>query len=107
NRPQALGQTLSLDIYGEGRGNATHFGYWNFGVPFAVPLRLKLGFDPARKFVQIKEGAAQQTASSAGNTGDGSYTASLLVYENGQVSETFNDIFKFEMKSGKLSSFTP
>jgi hypothetical protein len=108
NRPEAVSQTLSLDIYGEGRGNSTHYGYWNFAAPLGVPLDLHLTLDAARKSLTLEPGsAARQTASVTGPTGDGSYTASLLVYENGQVSESFNDIFKFQIEAGKLTSFTP
>ncbi|MFL5734764.1 MAG: hypothetical protein ACJ78Q_16530 [Chloroflexia bacterium] len=108
NRPDVPSQTLSLDIYGEGRGSPVHYGYWNFAVPPATPLTLSLTLDPATKTLTPAPGtSATQTTSFTGPTGDGSYTASLLVYENGQLSESFNDIFKFELKSGKLASFTP
>jgi hypothetical protein len=109
NRPQAVSQTLSLDIYGEGRGNSAHFGYWNLGVPAGQPVNLAADLDVVNKTLSLLSGtdSAEVTGSLKGDTGDGTYTASLLVYENGQVAETFNDIFRFTIQGGRLSSFAP
>lgn len=107
NRPGAVSQTLSLDIYGAGSGGA-HYGYWNVGVPANVSVDLDLLLDPARKAVTLDStGAATLADQFKGDAGDGTYTASLLVYENGQVAEAFNDIFRFEIKGGKPASFKP
>ena len=109
NRPGAVSQTLSLDIYGSGRGgSAVHYGYWNFSVGAGAPLKAALRLDPVRKSLAIEGVTASALgASFAGATGDGRYTASLLVYENGHVSETFNDLFTFEISGGRLMSFKP
>jgi len=109
NRPGAVSQTLSLDIYGAGAGNTGHFGYWNVDVPANQAVNLGLSLDPASKKLTLDSGGSAASISDAfkGEMGDGTYTASLLIYENGQVSDTFNDVFRFEVKDGKLASFKP
>jgi hypothetical protein len=107
NRPAAISQTLSLDIYGQGRGNPSHFGYWNLSVSPATPVNLALALDPVRKSVRLENPGASIVDEFKGDTGDGNYTASLLVYENGQVSEAFNDIFTFTIENGALASVKP
>jgi hypothetical protein len=109
NRPGAVSQTLSLDIYGSGAGGSSkHFGYWNVDVPAGVPISMSIGLDPSSKQVKFYGPPAMTEGDTfVGDAGDGSYTASLLVYENGRVSETFNDIFTFQVKDGELTSFKP
>jgi hypothetical protein len=107
NRPGAFSQTLSLDIYGAGRGNPAHYGYWNLSVPPNRAQSLALSLDPASKELTTQGEGIELAGSFKGQTGDGTYTASLLVYENGQVAETFNDMFTFTIDAGKLTAFTP
>ena len=109
NRPGAVSQTLSLDIYGAGGGNTGHYGYWNVNVPANRSVNLGLSLDPTNKTLSLDGGGSTAALSDTfkGDTGDGTYTASLLIYENGQVSDTLNDIFRFEMKDGKLASLKP
>ena len=112
NRPESAGmtQTLSLDIYGLDKSQASHYGYWNFDVPYGKPGHLALKLDAGSKSpasATLDGKPVSPDAAYAGTTGDGRYVGSLLVYENGQVSETFNDIFTFTIKDGKLADFKP
>jgi hypothetical protein len=109
NRPGAISQTLSLDIYGAGAGGqGKHFGYWNIDVPTGVPLSMSMQLDPVDKLLKFYGPPTLNNEDRfVGNTGDGAYTASLLLYEHGHVAATFNDIFTFEIKGGALASFKP
>ena len=109
NRPGALTQTLSLDIYGANKDPGAHYGYWNFEVPAGSPTRLDLTLDAARTKLSATAGGSNYAPATAfdGATGEGRYVASLLVYENGHVVETFNDLFTFTISGKALSDFKP
>lgn len=102
--PGGVTQTLSLDIYGK---DGSHFGYWNLDVPESGSLSSVLDFNLVEKSLTFTSGPANLSSQFRGDTSDGEYVASLLLYVNGKVYETFNDIFTFTIENGEVSAFEP